>query len=119
MSPEICEFCFLEKATPLGAKIKSGEGICTPPSPSGSALSTLRETSLLVEDLASVLKPVPAIPSLAAVFVEATPGVCVCARVCVCVCAPVCVRRDSLVGACFSMIPGSCRAVSCGALLGA
>ena len=45
------------------------------------------------------------------------PSVCAC--VCVRARAPVCVRRDSLVGACFSMIPGSCRTVPCGALLGA
>jgi hypothetical protein len=55
--------------------------IFTPPSPAASALSTLRETSLLVEDLATAPKPVPAVPSQTTVFVEATPGVCVCVHV--------------------------------------
>jgi hypothetical protein len=58
--------------------------IFTPPSPAASALSTVRETTL-VEGLATVPKPVPVVPSLATVFVEITPWVCVCVCACVCV----------------------------------
>jgi len=63
--------------------------IFTPSSPSGSGRATLRETNLLVEDLATAPEPVPAVASLSAVFVAAaTSGVCVCA----CACVRACVR---------------------------